>query len=277
MLGGMLVRTDAPRSPAVAGRFYPDDPVRLGAVLRRYVAATPAPARAIAAIGPHAGWVYCGSILGRTYARIEVPDRVILLCPNHTGRGARRSMWSGGAWNLPGMRVDIDEDLAERCRRNAGLEPDRRAHESEHAIEVHLPFVIARNPRARIVPIVLADLDLTACRRLGEGLAEAISGTEGEVLLVASTDMSHHLPADVAATKDRMALACIESMDAAALHRTVRAHGISMCGYVPTTCAMVAASALGATTSDLVQYGHSGEASGDHGRVVGYAGVVIGA
>jgi MEMO1 family protein len=272
----MTVRTaKTPRAPAVAGRFYPDDPERLSAMLRLAMPTTPAPKPAIAAIGPHAGYVYCGAILGQTYARIEVPPRVIILCPNHTGRGARRSLWAGGPWQLPGTEVRIDEELAQLCHGLARLELDHGAHQHEHAIEVHLPFVTARNADARIVPIVLADLDVEACRRVGEGIAEAVCRVSGDVLVIASTDMSHYLPADVAAAKDAMALACVESMDPEALHATVRSHGISMCGVVPTTCAMFAANSLGASSAQLVRYGHSGEASGDHRRVVGYAGLVL--
>jgi MEMO1 family protein len=265
----------APRPPAVAGRFYPDETSRLAEVVRRQMQGAPPPERAIAAVGPHAGYVYCGALLGQTYARIQVPSRVILLCPNHTGRGVARSLWSGGAWQLPGGSVPIDEELARLCQVHAGLQPDQEAHAGEHAIEVHLPFLRAANPEAHIVPIVLAGLDVSACRQLGEGLAEAVSRVADDVLVVASTDMSHFLTADAAEAKDRLALACIEAMDPEALHHTVRAHAITMCGYVPTTCALFAAKALGASKSELVGYTHSGHASGDRTRVVGYAGASI--
>jgi hypothetical protein len=201
--------------------------------------APPAPATVL--IGPHAGYVYSGAILGRTYARVRVPEHVIIMCPNHTGIGARRSLWSGGPWTTPAGEVPIDEALAQRCCDEAGLEPDLAAHRSEHAIEVHLPFIRASNPDARIVPIVLAGLDVAACRAVGEGLARAVRQTEGDVLIVASTDMSHYLPANEAEARDRLALARIEAMDPEGLHATVREHDISMCGYIPTTCALFAA------------------------------------
>jgi AmmeMemoRadiSam system protein B len=210
---------------------------------------------------------------------VVVPERVIVLCPNHTGMGVRRSLWAGGAWRLPGGAIEVDGELAARVRRRARLEPDLDAHVAEHAIEVHLPFLRHRNASARIVPIVLAGLSLAECREVGEGLARAIAETRaqhgGDVLLVASTDMSHYVPADEARALDGLALARVEALDPGGLYEVVRARDISMCGFIPTTCALFAARALGATRAELVRYGNSGDVSGDHERVVGYAGVVV--
>jgi AmmeMemoRadiSam system protein B len=190
----------------------------------------------------------------------------------------RRSLWAGGAWALPGDEVPIDTGLADRVAERAGLERDREAHLHEHAIEVHLPFVRRCNPDARVVPIVLAGLNVDECRELGLGLAAAVreSRARGEaVLLVASTDMSHYVTAETARRLDTLALERVLALDPAGLHATVRRHQISMCGFVPTTCVLFAALELGATRAELVRYGHSGETSGDLQRVVGYAGLVL--
>lgn len=259
----------------MAGRFYPADPGRLSEAVEHLMVGEAVPQRAVVAIGPHAGYVYSGSILGQTYARVEVPERVIVMCPNHTGLGVRRSLWSGGAWRLPTGEIRIDETLARLCLTHAHLQPDRQAHRHEHAIEVHLPFLLARNPGVRIVPVVLADLDVDACREVGEGLARAVRQGGGDVLIAASTDMSHYLSAEAARAKDQLALERIQAMDPEGLHRTVREHDISMCGYVPTTCALFAARSLGASSATLVRYGTSGDASGDFDRVVGYAGLTV--
>lgn len=272
-------RPELERKPAVAGRFYPGTEEGLAREVETHLRAAIAPQPALAMIGPHAGFTYSGSILGETYARVEVPDRVIIMCPNHTGMGVRRSLWAGGAWRLPGGDLSIDEQLARRVAVHAGLQPDLDAHVAEHAIEVHLPFLRAQNPGARIVPIVLAGLRLDDCREVGRGLAAAIRETReaggGEVLIVASTDMSHYVSAQTAAHLDGMALERVQALDPAGLYETVREQEISMCGFIPTTCALVAALELGATQAELVRYGHSGETSGDHDRVVGYAGLLV--
>src|SRR5262245_3109939 len=101
------------RQPAVAGRFYPADPARLqrevGDLLR---AGSSAPRTAVAVMAPHAGYVYSGGIAGKVFAGVDVPDRVILLCPNHTGLGRRIAVVTDGAFRLPGGDVPIDSELA---------------------------------------------------------------------------------------------------------------------------------------------------------------------
>lgn len=269
------MQTGAEREPAVAGRFYPGEASRLRQEVEALLGPAVEPRPALALVGPHAGYVYSGSILGQTYARVVVPRRVVLMCPNHTGLGVPRSLWSGGGWRLPVGTVPVDEALGRALRQHCGAEPDRAAHLREHALEVHLPFALARQPALRIAALCLAGLALEECREIGEGLARVVRESDEPVLLVASTDMSHYVSADQAARLDGMALARVEALDPEGLYRTVRSHRISMCGVLPTTVALFAARELGATEAERVRYGHSGERSGDHERVVGYAGVLV--
>jgi MEMO1 family protein len=264
------------REPAVAGRFYPGEAEVLRREVVRLLGPVVEPRPALALVGPHAGYVYSGEILGQTWARVVVPRRVVLMCPNHTGRGVPRSLWPGGGWRLPTGVVPVDAALGEALVACCGAEPDRAAHLHEHALEVHLPFALARQPELRIAALCLADLSLPECREVGEGLAEVVRESGDEpVLLVASTDMSHYISAADAAVRDGMALARIQALDPEGLYRTVRDHRISMCGVLPTTVALFAAQALGATEAEIVRYGHSGEQSGDYARVVGYAGALV--
>lgn len=261
------------RSSAVAGRFYPGDAERLRADVRRYLG-EPRPRAALAVVGPHAGYVYSGGILGETYAEVEVPGTVIIMCPNHTGMGTRRSCWHRGKWALPGGAIEVDEELADALIDRGPLEADVDAHRREHAIEVHLPFLRELNPAVKIVPIVLGRLRAADCVALGERIADVIAGRD-DVLVAASTDMSHYLSADEAKRLDAMAIERVLALDPVGLHETVERHDISMCGYIPTTVALAAAKRRGATRARLVRYGSSGEASGDFDRVVGYAGFVV--
>ncbi|MGC4116501.1 MAG: AmmeMemoRadiSam system protein B [Myxococcales bacterium] len=265
------------RSPAVAGRFYPGDGRTLDRDVSGYLEAAKAtPAPAIAVMAPHAGYVYSGAIAAAAYARVVVPKTAIVLCPNHTGMGARKSLWADGAWKIPGGELKVDEALAETLRAVVGLEPDSLAHQHEHSLEVQLPFLRARNPDVSIVPVCLSSLGVRECVKLGEGIAHAIAPQRADVLLVASTDMTHFLTAEDAKRLDSMALDRVLALDPEGLYETVETNDISMCGYLPTTVVLAAARALGAKTARLVRYGNSGEASGDFDRVVGYAGVVIG-
>jgi AmmeMemoRadiSam system protein B len=268
------------RPPAVAGRFYPAEPGALRRELERCLAADPAPVPARMLLAPHAGYVYSGSLAGKTWSHVHVPERILLLCPNHTGRGARRSLWPGGAWDTPAGPVPVAADLTRALQRRAGLQPDTAAHLGEHAIEVHLPFVRARNPRAEIAAVCLGGLDLDECRALGLGVAAAIrelspASDAPRVLIAASSDMSHYIRADAAAALDHLALDRLLALDPAGLFETVARHHISMCGVLPATVALFAARELGATRAELVGYTHSGVVTGDDRRVVAYAGAVV--
>lgn len=271
----MTSTSASPREPAVAGRFYPGEPDRLASEVRQLIGPVVEPQPALALIGPHAGYVYSGAIAGQTWARVHVPRRVVLMCPNHTGLGVARSLWPGGGWRLPGATVPIDEALGASLQQHCTVTPDREAHRQEHALEVHLPFALARQPQLRIAALCLGGLDVTACQRMGEGLARVVEQSDEPVLLVASTDMSHFLTAERTAQVDALALERVRALDPAGLLSTVRNNDISMCGVVPTAVALFAANALGAREAQLVRYGHSGQVSGDDDRVVGYAGLLV--
>jgi AmmeMemoRadiSam system protein B len=273
------------REPAVAGRFYPAGREALLAEVTGFLAgpveaplpggAGPDVVAALPALGmvaPHAGYPYSGGVAGAVYARVAVPDRAIVLCPNHTGRGEDISLWPEGAWRTPLGSVPVDAALtAELAAAGAAL--DVEAHRSEHALEVQLPFLQVRNPRVAIAALCLGPLDWPACRELGRAVAAA--ARRHGALVVASSDMSHYVPAEVARRKDALALSRVLALDPEGLHAVVRRERISMCGVIPATVMLVAALELGARSAELVRYGHSGETTGDDSSVVGYAGVVV--
>src|SRR5580765_4517134 len=179
------------RQPAVAGTFYPRAAASVAAEAARLIgtAGPGTPAPAIAVVSPHAGWMYSGALAGKLFGGVAVPERVLVLAPNHTGHGPRASVWSGGggpsSWRLPGLDVPIDEPFVAALRAEApALRADREAHEDEHAIEVLLPLIAARQPKLRLAAIVLGGLGFPECEALGAGIARAIAGAEGPTLIV---------------------------------------------------------------------------------------------
>ncbi|MCB9575086.1 MAG: AmmeMemoRadiSam system protein B [Kofleriaceae bacterium] len=270
------------RPPAVAGRFYPGSAAEVAhEVAQLYAGAAGGDVRAAAVMCPHAGWVYSGKLAAATLAGVHVPERVVVLCPNHTGAGARVAVMAEGAWQLPGAVVPIDAPLAhailDEARAVRGVRDDARAHAGEHAIEVLLPLLLARQPALRIVPIVVGGLDGDECVALGQALARAVAraGDGADVLVVASSDMSHYLPDGEARRRDRLALDALVTGDAGALVDAVVDHDVSMCGVRPAAAMLAYARARGAALPHLVGYATSGDAFGDYDRVVGYAGVVV--
>jgi AmmeMemoRadiSam system protein B len=266
------------RQPAVSGRFYPGRAEELRAEVVRCLGgeASGGGKAHHGVVAPHAGYVYSGAIAGKVFADTIVPRRVVVLAPNHTGRGERAAVWARGAFALPGDSVPVDEELAARLiEAGVGFVADREAHRFEHALEVELPFLRARNPQAIVTPVILGGLDGAECVALGRALAEIVARLDGNVLVVASSDMSHYLPDDVTRTIDRRAIDAMLACDAERLYDVVEREDISMCGVLPATAMLGYARARGATRGTLIAYGTSGDAFGDTDRVVGYAGIAI--
>lgn len=268
----------AVRMPAVAGSFYPGSPRELDRVVRSLTREDALKARALAVVAPHAGYVYSGGVAGEVFSSVAVPDRVVVLCPNHTGLGHRAALLSGAAWAMPFGEVLPERALAAELLAECPLlREDGSAHHGEHSLEVMLPFLHRFRPSFRLVPVSLGRLSVEECRELGAALARVIRRNRegGDVLVVASSDMTHYEPEGVARAKDALAIDRMLALDPAGLLETVRRERITMCGVVPAAAALFAAVDLGASGARLVRYATSGDASGDYGRVVGYAGIVV--
>ena len=175
------------RHPAVAGRFYPGDPDDLRTEAQGYLSQASSGSklrlRALGCIAPHAGYMYSGHVAGAVFARVEVPKRCIVLCPNHTGMGRALAIMSEGAWETPLGDVPIDAELAAALKaRFPALQEDSAAHRAEHAAEVELPFLQLRQPELRFVPIAVGTGHFEVLEQLGKALADVIAAQRDPIL-----------------------------------------------------------------------------------------------
>ena len=122
---------------------------------------------------------------------------------------------------------------------------------------------------------LIGTTDYSSLEALGHALASVIQATAEPVLMVASSDMSHYEPAEIAARKDHLAIDRILAVDPTGLYRTVLEKDASMCGFAPAVVLLTACRDLGASSGRLIRYANSGDVSGDFERVVGYAGVAV--
>lgn len=266
------------RHPAVAGKFYTNDPDQLREELGQMVPESEPveDGRAIGIVAPHAGYIYSGKVAGSIYGAVRVPDTVLVLGPNHTGIGAPAALWPSGEWLTPLGAVPVSSRLSKLILKHAHqVREDVSAHRFEHSLEVQLPFLQYRNPKVSIAALCVSLPDFDSIARMGQGIARAISEYGDEVLMVASSDMTHYESARAAKAKDDLALAQLAALDPEALLKVCREKDITMCGVIPTALMLVAAKALGASTSRLVSYATSGEVNGDLQRVVAYAAVTV--
>jgi AmmeMemoRadiSam system protein B len=264
------------RSAVVAGQFYPGQRDALLEALGSLLVAELPEKKAIAVMSPHAGYIYSGGVAGKTFSSVAIPDQVVILGPNHHGRGHTAAVYASGAWETPLGQVSIASALARRILAECQITAeDTIAHRFEHSLEVQLPFLQFRAPHVSIVPVCISRMPLDLLLQLGDGLARAMQAGDPAPLIVASTDMTHYESGKTARRKDFQALEKVLALDPEGLYQVVQGEGISMCGVLPTVVMLRAALALGASEAELVAYSNSGDVTGDQSEVVGYAGVRI--
>ena len=267
------------RLPAVAGTFYPDEPAALTALLREYLsfdsAAQPAATKFRACLVPHAGYVYSGPVAGKVFSRIQFPSHIIILGVRHFPYGADAAIFPTGAWRTPLGDVPIDSSLAaEILHASPILREDHLAHESEHSLEVQLPFLQLLAPAAKIVPIAISSLPYENLVRVGQSLGQILAANP-EVLLLTTTDLNHYEDLATTLRKDQFAIDQILALNPFELFQSCRRQKISMCGLGSSVALLAALNFVGAKNAELVRHTTSADYSGDTKRVVGYAGFLF--
>jgi MEMO1 family protein len=266
------------RKPAVAGQFYPADATDLNSEISGYLDPKSGKQDVLGCIMPHAGYMYSGPVAGAVVSRINVPEHVVMLGPNHTGQGTPFSLSGNGTWKTPLGEVNIDKELARELLSNSQyLQEDSLAHLFEHSLEVELPFLQYSRRDFKIVPICLASANPGALKSVGLELAEAITrlNIRKSTLILASSDMTHYEPQKEAEKKDKLAIDAILELDEDKLLERIAKFDISMCGFAPVVAMLAGAKKLGAKKAQLVKYQTSGDVSRDFSSVVGYAGIII--
>ena len=285
----------AVRTPIAAGRFYPDVANGLKALATaclNMAGQTPVNFegfRVPAVMAPHAGYVFSGGVAGTVFGQqafrsaLAQAESVLLLGPNHTGKGPAFSVWSGGDWQTPLGAVPSNQALArELVAANAGFTPDMAAHEREHSLEVMVPLLQVLKPDLSITAVTVGGGNLAELQAAGEALGAILRAKEDAgtpVLVVVSSDMSHYVPHDTATQLDSLALDKICRLDPVGLLTLVRGQNISMCGVLPMALALFALRSVGVLEGTILAYATSGQTGKEFGAdmasVVGYAGVAF--
>jgi len=269
------------RHPAVAGQFYAGSEKSLIEQIEKCfkgtlgpgklpTASQDGPRRIVGGVSPHAGYMFSGMIAAHLYARIAedcLPDSFVILGPNHTGMGTGVAITTDDFQTPLGV-AKVDKELARALRKDL-VDEDPVAHYHEHSIEVQLPFLQYLSPDIKFVPICMTFQDYEAAASVGKVIREASAGRD--VVVIASTDMSHYVTQGTARKKDNLALDRIKAMDPKGLFDVVRDEDISMCGYGPVMATMVACEGAKAT---VLKYATSGDVHPMR-DVVGYASVVF--
>ena len=268
LVGGGVIMVGMIRSAAVAGAFYPGDPV----ALRRLVGACLREAEDFLVSGlkgvvvPHAGYVYSGATAGYGYRALqflsEKPAKVFLLGPAHHV-SVSVSVGHFGGYETPLGTCEVDQNICAELLRHEGVTFVPEAHYSEHSLEVQVPFLQTVLPDAQIVPLLCGTVDPVF---LAGVLASYF--LREDTFFVISSDLSHYLPYEVAQGVDKNTIEIVSCLDFA------REDQIEACGEIGVRTMMHLAQDHGAAFQ-LLDYRNSGDTAGDRRRVVGYAAMAV--
>lgn len=281
---------DGVRDPVVAGRFYPDDPVKLRAAVQGFLddAMPFREERPWGLVLPHAGYVFSGQIAAdgwRQVRRADV-DLVVILGTNHTVAPFDGvAVFPGSGFRTPLGIAAVDEAAAkELAASDPAFVLDAGPHRTEHSIEVQVPFAQVALPGAKILPAVVGRPDPEMCSRLGRALAKLAASRK--VLLVASSDLSHYPDYDDAVETDAATLKAVASIDPSKFRASIASEmgrgrpnlGTCACGEAPVLALLEAVRALGPAHASVLSYANSGDGPlADRDRVVGYGAVTLAA
>jgi len=253
------------RPPAVANSFYAGDERVLRREISKYLGAVEEkelPGKLRALVEPHAGYIYSGPIAAYGYKLLEYAEgirRIIILGPSHHAGFTGACEAGADEWETPLGRVKA-YSIAEKVNAVKPLiQVYPQAHAPEHCLEVQLPFLQAvMKNEFEVCPILCGEVDEKA-------LAEAIAPLVDEkTLVIASSDLSHYLPYDVAVKTDRIANEAVPALDIGRFEKQGDA-----CGKTPILVLMHLAKKKG-WKGKLLDYRNSGDTAGDRRQVVGY-------
>lgn len=264
------------RRSVVAGSFYPGNPQILKNTIAQYLdnAKDHCLKNIKGLVSPHAGYVYSGQVAACSFKQImgEKYESVFIIAPSHSEYFDFNSVFAGSAYETPLGLVEIDTD---RCTRLADfpeyqdlIKISSYGHRGEHSLEVQLPFLQNVLKELKIVPIVMGSQSKDNIESLGNAIGELFA--DENILVVASTDLSHYHPYDVASELDKQVENKIKAFDPPGFTDAVSSERLEMCGGGPVAATMIASMLLGANSTEILCYKNSGDVAGDRSAVVGY-------
>lgn len=271
------------RPSPIAGQWYPADPHRLADSVDEYIRAAgtvTVEGEILAIMTPHAGHIYSGPVAGHAFAALQglEPELVAVVTPMHYNYHEPLITSAHQAYSTPLGPIRVDREAINALEAQLQVLLDfglaSIKNDPEHSLEIELPFLQrALQTEFRLLPVMVRDVSPRVTRALGKALAKALSGRK--VILVASTDLSHFYPQNIARNLDGEILRRVEAFDPAGLLKAEEEGKGFACGRGALAAVMWAAQELGANRAQVLNYATSGDVTGDHSQVVGYAAAVF--
>ncbi len=266
------------RDPVWAGQFYPESREQLSAMLAAWMdggkASIPGKKPAVL-IAPHAGYVYSGRVAAFSYRQVKGTEyeSVVVIAPSHHYGFKGGSIYMKGGYRSPLGVLPVDTELTERLSKWTGYRYIPEAHAKEHAIEAQVPFIQRSIPRAKICPVVLGVTGRREIFSLAAALSKAAA--EKNILVIASTDMSHFLSQENARKRDKRTIELIRDWKISSLIRQLEKKENIMCGGAGVAAALMYAQDLENCQMKILEYDDSTTGGGPASRAVGYLSAAV--
>jgi MEMO1 family protein len=267
------------RESVIAGSWYPGDPQQLTQEIRRYLSQVQDAelgGSLQALIVPHAGYMYSGGVAAHAYKLLQQRpfERVIIVAPSHRAYFQGASIYNLGGYRTPLGVVPLDREIVDQLMaQSESIQYVPQADAQEHSLEIQLPFLQVTLGDFRLTPIIMGEQSLENCKNLANAISNVCRGKD--VLLVASTDLSHFHPYDEAKRLDQIVIERLKEFDPIGLDAALRRGECEACGGGPVMSVLMAAQALGATKIKILHYANSGDITGDKRGVVGYLSAAV--
>jgi AmmeMemoRadiSam system protein B/AmmeMemoRadiSam system protein A len=265
----------------LAGSWYPASKAQLEPQLKSYLDfANPEKidGKILAIIVPHAGYAYSGPVAAYGYKAVEDKGikTVILLGFSHRKYFDGISVYGGTLWRTPLGQIAVDTDMTEKIiSSNPRFRFQKELFDDENSVEMQVPFIqMALNTNVKVVPIAFGSQNYSDAQALAKVIADLVKD-RGDILIVASTDLSHYHPYQKANSIDGHTIQLLNKLKAKELYEETKMGICEMCGLMPVVTALIVAESSGYDKIKELKYANSGDITGEKASVVGYISAVI--
>ena len=267
------------RQSVIAGTWYPGNPEKLRKTIQNYfskVKKETLDEKILGLISPHAGYMYSGEVAAYGYKQLieRSYDLVVILSPMHQMVFGKYIVQTAQSYRTPLGEVPIALEYVKRLSKLVKL--DFIGKESEHSLEIQLPFLQMALGEFSLLPIMIGYGSLDECDDLIRSLQEILKNTS--FLIVASTDL-HHIPDyDEVKKRDQEVVQAIKSYDMALIKDTLSQKDCTVCGRMPVYITMNVLKEFGASEVVILNQTTSGDVTGEKSSgqyTVGYLSAAI--
>lgn len=275
------------RPPAVAGKFYPQNPQKLKNEVKKYLNNVKIlKSNAFAAIAPHAGYIFSGQIAANAIGQFSPHkkyENVFIIAASHHLQLKGASIYAGGEYQMPGFSLEINKKIINKLiEENNNFEYIKDAHLQEHSIEVQLPFLHYHLKKGfKIIPIIIG----TTNQQIIENISSALKPyLNDDNLFLVSSDFSHYPKYKDAIKIDKLTSEAILTNNPTEFLNTIKTNeqknidglATSACGWTAILTLMHITKNLENIKYEIIDYKNSGDSLfGEKNSVVGYSAITI--